>query len=482
MSFAALDYLPFLALVLALFQFVPARGRAAFLLLASAAFYVYWSVGHALILAGSITLNFGLGLWIERARAKHAGSGRPLMILGVVLNLALLGAFKYGRFLTGTLNALVGFGGPDVVGEDTLGWPDLVLPLGISFYTFQALGYVLDVHYRRIDACRSPVRFALYVSFFPQLVAGPIERAEHLLPQLEKLRTLSVENTLVGGRLIVWGLFKKWVLADWLRLVTWPIFTEPERHDSVTLAVAAFSVYALLYLDFSAYTDIARGSARLFGVELVQNFRRPFAARSMSEFTQRWHMSLYTWVRDYAFGALVKGPLSHVKLWRNNLLVMAAFGLWHGASWAFVLWGVLGGCAISIEHSWRLALAKKGRRPKRRALGDPLGILGRVWVLCWGALMFVMFFSPDLDFAARFYTRLFSAGVPTGFEPTSYIVWTPLALLAGLAAEILGDETNLEARWHGFGRPLQVGALVALAAAIVWLRVPEPLPFIYFQF
>jgi D-alanyl-lipoteichoic acid acyltransferase DltB (MBOAT superfamily) len=481
MSFAALDYLPFLALVLALFQFVPARARGAFLLLSSAAFYVYWSVGHALILGGSIGLNFALGLWIERVRTREPGASRPWMLLGVVLNLALLGAFKYGRFVTETLNALIGWGGWGGGGEATFGWPDLVLPLGISFYTFQALGYVLDVHYERIEASKSPIQFALYVSFFPQLVAGPIERAEHLMPQLRKLQTLSVENTLNGGRLIVWGLFKKWVLADWLRQATWPIFTEPERHDSLTLAVAAFSVYALLYLDFSAYTDIARGSARLFGIELVQNFRRPLAARSMSEFTQRWHMSLYTWVRDYAFGALVKGPLGHVRLWRNNLLVMGAFGLWHGASWAFVLWGLLGGCAISIEHSWRLSLARKGKRPKRRSLGDPIGLLGRAWVLCWGALMFVMFFSPSLAFTGRFYTRLFTAGTD-GWDPTGYVVWTPLALFAGLVTEIVADETDLVARWNALGRPLQIAALVLLAAATAWLRVPEPLPFIYFQF
>ena len=201
----------------------------------------------------------------------------------------------------------------------------------------------------------------------------------------------------------------------------------------------------------------------------------------MSEFTQRWHMSLYTWIRDYAFDALARGPMSHARIWRNNLLVMALFGLWHRASWAFVLWGIAGGIAISVEHSWRLAQAARGVRPKRRSLADPVGLLGRAWVLCWSGLMFVLFFSPDLAFAGTFYRELFTAGLG-GFELTPFVAWTAPLLLLGLVLQIVSEEVDLEQVWQGLVVPLQIALLVAFGGLTFWLRVPDPLPFIYFQF
>ena len=285
MSFAEWEYLPFLLVVLGAFQFVPRRARALFLLAASYAFYAWWSALHCLLLLASTAVDYGVGL------ALHATQNRRrrklLLLLSIAVNLALLAVFKYGGFAAENLNRLL-----DVTGGGPIPWRELVLPLGISFYTFQTLSYSIDVYRRTIEPCRNPIDYALYVSFFPQLVAGPIERAGHLIPQLRRLELLSPGNFSLGARRILWGLLKKTVVSDRLIAFAMPVVRDPGAHDPVTLYTAATTMVAVLYLDFSAYTDIARGSARLFGVELVPNFDRPFLRRESSEFWTRWHLSL----------------------------------------------------------------------------------------------------------------------------------------------------------------------------------------------
>ncbi|MBI5432540.1 MAG: MBOAT family protein [Planctomycetes bacterium] len=475
MSFAQYEYLPFLLAVLAVFQLTPASARKAVLLIASFCFYVYWQPWHGLLLGASIVCNFVCATSLERASSLRAR--RAWLALALSANLGLLIVFKYGGFVVDNVNALLA-----QFGAEPLGRPNLALPLGLSFYTFQGLGYVIDVWRRRIPACRSAITFALYASFFPPLVAGPIERAEHLLPQLERLVPLRSENAWVGSRRVLWGLFKKWVLADQLRSVVWPVFSTPEAHGSAGLLVALFGMQAVLYLDFSAYTDIARGSARLFGVELVENFRRPFAARSFAELAQRWHISLYTWIRDYAFAPLFGSRLSHATIWRNNLLVMGAFGLWHGASWSFLVWGLAGGAVIASGHSWRLARTRAGVR-RAPGGGAELSRLGS-WTstLFFAALFMVLFFGPDLRFAGQYYARLFGFAGSNVAELTQFVLPVGALLSLALAVHVAGEKHDLEALWNARSSGLRMLALLALAAATLFLRVPDPLPFIYFRF
>jgi alginate O-acetyltransferase complex protein AlgI len=478
MSLAEYQYLPFLGLVLLLFQFVPARARAAFLLLASFVFYVYWVPWHGILLATSITVAFLCGLALDRTAG--AGARRALLALALCVHLGLLAAFKYGAFLTDNLNAVL-----VPAGLPALTRPEVTLPLGLSFYTFQAVGYVIDVWRRSVPACRNVLQFALFIAFFPQLVAGPIGRAASLLPQLRMLLPLDSARFLSGSTLILWGLLKKWVLADRLKLIVWPVFADAPRREPAVLLMTAFALEAVLYVDFSAYTDLARGSARLFGVELTQNFRRPLAARSPGEFAQRWHMSLYGWIRDYVYAPLARGRVSHASIWRNNLLVMGLFGLWHGASWTFLLWGLASGMLISVQHSWRLARTRAGVRL------SPANVWGwRGW-LSWSgtqlsaALFVTLFFAPDMHFARDYFVRLcdLEAWGAVGIDSAEALwIGALVALYAGQVALERWGPADLESTWAGLALHWRWLAPIALATGVALLRVSNPLPFVYFQF
>lgn len=476
MSFADHEYLPFLALVLGLFQFVPAALRGLFLLAASAVFYLWWEPWHGLVLVAVIAADYAAGLGLARSRG---GAARGLWLaLALSVNLGLLASFKYAGFLVGTLNAPL-----QALGLAALPVPAPALPLGLSFYAFQGLGYVIDVARGRMRACADPVRFALYVSFFPQLVAGPIERASELIPRLGRLERLDAERALSGGALVLWGLFKKWVLADHLRELCRGAFVDVAARDPLDMVVTAFALYVLLYLDFSAYTDLARGSARLFGVELSLNFRLPLAARSPGELAQRWHITLYTWIRDYAFAPLARGGLSYASIWRSSLLVLGLFGLWHGASWRFVVWGLTCGAVIAVQHSWRLARTRAGVRRAPRAGWGASGWSSWAATQAVSAVFIVLFFAPDLATALACLARMLDLGDLR--LPEAGV----LALGAALAALYLGQvaverfgPARVAGLWSARAPALRLALLAGLAAATLLLRVSEPLPFVYFQF
>ena len=471
MSFASPAYLPFLALVVGLFAFVPRRARPLFLLVVSYCFYAQREPLHGALLLGSTVLAYLVGLALGRTRSKP---WRKLWLCASLCgHLGTLFFFKYGAFVSESLGALL-----RPLDLAALEWPQLALPLGISFYTFQVLAYTIDVYRGTIPPCRNAVEFALYVSFFPQLVAGPIGRAGSLLPQLRSTRALDGELLSRGGRLLLWGCFKKLVLADNLRLHVEPVFARPEAHGALTLGLAAVAMNAMLFLDFSSYTDIARGSARLFGVELAENFRRPFLARSMTEYLGRWHMSLTSWIADYVYSPLAGGPPSHLRIWRNNLVTMTLFGLWHGASWTFLVWGAGLGVAISLQHSWRLWQLRHGRRGRSRRW-RPTDVLACLGMTLYASAFVVLFFSPDIGFAGRYFARLFSlAGGPVGAWEAGIVLF----LLAGLATQILAEFGDLERLWRAVGPLARAAWVILLLAGLVLLRTPHPEAFIYFQF
>lgn len=471
MSFASLEFLPYLALVVGLFLFVPARLRTLALLVASYAFYLWAEPWHGLLLAGSTLLDFFVGGALGRARGATAR--KALLGISLAANLGALVLFKYSEFFVEHWYAITGDASRDA------SWARLALPLGISFYTFQTLAYVIDVYRGAIAPSRDIVSFALYVSFFPQLIAGPIERAGHLIPQLERASPVDAARLDVGGRLIVWGLLKKLVMADHLAAVVRPVFDAPTDHGSLELLLAGVAMNAVLYLDFSAYTDIARGAARLFGVDLVLNFRRPFVSRSPAEFAARWHMSLFRWIADYVYSPLSGGPLTHWRLWRNNCLTMTLFGFWHGASWTFLLWGLGSGAAISVQHSLRLARARRGVVTRERAgwsARDLLPCLGTT-LLTSGFVVF--FFSPDLRFGLDWYARLLSFD---GRVDAAWSLGVLAALAVGFAAQLVGETRDLDAAWRRVGTGGRLALWAAALAALVLLRVPDPADFIYFRF
>jgi alginate O-acetyltransferase complex protein AlgI len=328
-------------------------GRVAMLFVASSLFYHAWAAAmHGpyryllFLLLSTIVLDYYLGIWIERANQRGAaGHGRLLVILSLVSNLGVLVFFKYADFFV-----------HDVLQLDGVERLNLILPAGISFHTFQSLSYTIDVYRKKLPATRSVVEFATFVLFFPQLVAGPIVRAHDLLPQLQHPPPLELHRATLGLYRIVIGLFKKIALADTLALsIVDRVFEAPERYSSVEVLCGVYGYALQIYLDFSAYSDIAIGSAMILGFALPENFRTPYRSSNLQEFWRRWHISLSTWLRDYLYIALGGSRGTELRTYANLIITMLLGGLWHGASWAFVVWGALHGFGLAVTRYFQRA-------------------------------------------------------------------------------------------------------------------------------
>lgn len=374
MQFDSLAYLLLLLVTLIGFYGLRARGRLAVVIVASLVFYGSWSVAFLGLIVLSSVVDYACGLALG-----SPGLGRPeglrrrklVLLISVVVNLGILGYFKYANFFIGNMQALLG----DTVPASVI---EVVLPPGISFYTFQTMSYTIDVYRGQLRPTRSFARFFVYVSFFPQLVAGPIERAARLIPQLEAaLRVrFHAANLVVGTRLIVWGLLKKMVIADHCAGLVEPVFASPGGFDGWAAWVATYAFTLQIYCDFSAYSDIARGSARLLGIELMLNFDQPYLARNVQEFWRRWHISLSEWFRDYVYLPLGGSRRGRVRTLANLTATMFLSGLWHGAAWNFVLWGLFHGVLLLVHSLW-------ARSELTRAFMRRLGAVGTglAWLL-----------------------------------------------------------------------------------------------------
>lgn len=333
MNFISFSYLLFLPVTMLLSYLLPARWRNPALLACSYFFYVCWKPVYALFLLLSTITTYFCARLTERDRR------RLWMVLTLVLNFGLLLLFKYLNFFLLLGGDLLGLLGLQVQPARL----ELLLPVGISFYTFQAAGYIIDVYRGEYPAERSFLDYALFVSFFPQIVSGPIGRGGSLLPQLKAERRFSDENLKSGCLRILWGMAKKMLVADYLAVMVNTAFSDVQAFTPGQLAVAAVCYTFQIYCDFSSYTDIAIGSARLLGIELMENFRCPYAARSIKEFWRRWHISLSTWFRDYLYFPLGGSRRGKLRTCLNVLIVFAVSGLWHGAAMTFVVWGLLHG-------------------------------------------------------------------------------------------------------------------------------------------
>lgn len=290
-----------------------------------------------ILLAVSTLLDYGYGFGVASNNRMKA---KLFLWLSIINNLGILGVFKYYNFFAAQFSA--GFGHLGLHIHPVL--LQIALPVGISFYTFHGMSYVFDIYRGKQKPVSNPIDYALFVSFFPLLVAGPIERAGHLLPQVQKKRTFDYTQAVEGCRLILWGMFKKVVIADSLARVVNELFQNYESHNGLTLIAGAVAFSFQIYGDFSGYTDIALGSAKLFGFELLSNFRFPYFSRDIAEFWRRWHISLSSWFRDYLYISLGGSREGKVKAVRNTFIVFLVSGFWHGASWNFIIWGGTHAC------------------------------------------------------------------------------------------------------------------------------------------
>jgi len=471
--FPTLDYLLFLPLSALLYWFSPRPFRLAVLALSSLAFYASWRLAYVPVLIGVTAVAWTGGAWLA-ARSERGRTGRWPLVVVLAGLLAPLVLFKYWNWLSGDFTAVAAWFG--VVIE--LPKVQLALPVGISFFTFQALAYVVDVSRDKAPE-RSVLRFVTFLTFFPQLVAGPIVRRAELLPQLLALPSLVHGQVGSGLYRIGRGMLKKVLLADIIRVgVVDPIFAEPSRFTSLELLVGLYAYTLQIYYDFSGYTDIALGSAKLFGIELPENFRRPYKATSVAGFWRRWHITLSNWVRDYIYYPLGGARVEpQARIYFNIMATLLIIGIWHGASWNFVVYGLLHGSAVAIN---RVIRSRTGRRP-----GDPLP---GWWAWTWRFLLTfhfvvlarILFRSPDF---ATSWTYLLGLMEGTFVMPRfSMLAWAMLAL--GYAIHFSPDawQERLERRFAGAGPALWVLGLAAATALCMLLGTGEQLAFIYYQF
>lgn len=342
MLFNSLEFFFFLPIVFIGYWFVfkpSLRLQNLFILVASYFFYGWWSWAFTGLLLLSTILDFAYGFGVASSDQKKA---KLFLWLSIINNLGILGVFKYYNFFATQFQQ----------GIESLGFHsnptllNIALPIGISFYTFHGMSYVFDIYRGQQKPVRNFVDYAVFVSFFPLLVAGPIERASHLLPQVQKVRIFNYQQAVEGLRLILWGLFKKVVIADSIAQLVDPVFNHYQDYNSSSLLLAAFGFAIQIYGDFSGYSDIALGTAKLFGFELLSNFRFPYFSRDIAEFWRRWHISLSSWFKDYLYiplGGSKNGLRTAV---RNTFVIFLVSGFWHGANWTFLAWGFLHACAF----------------------------------------------------------------------------------------------------------------------------------------
>ena len=477
MSFTTIAFLTFCIVFFAGHALLRGRARGVFLLLASCYFYGSWDVRFLLLLLTSVFVDYNVGLWLARAQGR-----RRRLVLGISLafNLGVLGFFKYAEFFAESAAEWL----------TRLGWTvpaptlDIVLPVGISFYTFQTLAYTVNVYRGRLEPCRNLLDFALYVMFFPQLVAGPIERPERLLPQMMAISREPWRPNWSGIALIALGLFKKLALADGVHAYVRPL-SAPDAAYPAALWFATYAFAFQIYWDFSAYSDIAIGVARLLGVELMTNFRAPYAASGPSDFWRRWHISLSEWLRDYLYVPLGGNRGGTWRTYRNLFLTMLIGGLWHGAAWHFVLWGAY--------HGFLLIAA--------RALGDripfslpswarPLRVLAFFHLTCLG---WALFRAPSLSACALAWRKLL---LIDGLELGAWLTHLaevrelrPIAawfvtFVAAWLLQLAKPESSKELaerlwRWPTLPRAIAVASLAYVAMLLAPLDPPD---FIYFRF
>ena len=476
MLFNSTEFLFFFAVVFTAYWLVPGREVRVWLLLAASYwFYMSWNAKLAGVVAASSLVDFFIARTIEDSTTDRRR--KALLVASIVMNLGLLFYFKYMNFFLGSLHDLLAGLGIN----QRMPVLDVVLPIGISFYTFEAISYTVDVYWRRTMAERNPIHFLLFITFFPRMVAGPIIRAKNFLPQLRREKKFSWARMELGLQYVVMGLFKKMVIADRMAYLADPVFQDPGKYSTPGVWVA-FVAYSLqVYCDFSGYSDVAIGTAHMLGFKLPMNFDMPYLARNIAEFWRRWHISLSTWLRDYVFISLGGSRGSQVRTAVTLMTTMALCGLWHGAKWSYVGFGVVQGIMM-LTHRYFNQYCK-ARPGLKSLLQTGPGVFLRVMVTYWTFIVsLVIFRAPDFTTMREVYHRLFTAqhGImvrdPVGplslFLAFAVIAISHVAVEQGLWKKIVARMTP----------PMWGAALTGLALLICILAPEAQKNFIYFQF
>lgn len=466
MLFNSLEYILFLPIVFLLYWFVfdhtiknnkqQLLWQNMFIVVVSYIFYGWWDWRFLILIAITTFLSFLSGIGIERFETKQ--KKKIVMIINIIINLGILGVYKYYDFFVKSFADAF-----NINSEPLL--LNLILPVGISFYTFQALSYSIDVYRNHIKPTHNIVEFTAFISFFPQLVAGPIERATNLLPQFQQKRHFDYNQATHGMRLILWGLFKKIVVADNCGIYVDTIWNDISSQNASSLAFAAILFSFQIYGDFSGYSDIAIGSAKLFGIQLRENFRTPFFSRNIAELWRRWHISLTKWFVDYVYIPLGGSKKGKIKTIRNTIIIFLLCGFWHGANWTYILWGLY--CASTFIPSIITNTNRKYTDDQYNYHNIPK-MLTTFLLFTIG---FIIFRSPSISDCYEFIKSLFDISI-FSIPNTENAIQTIITLIAISIMLIMEWNKKLPNKWWMY---------YGLCFAIWWFA-GQDIEFIYFQF
>lgn len=478
MFFNSIEYAIFLPIVFILYWFVfhnSFKIQNIMLVASSYFFYACWDWRFVFLLAFSTILDFVSGLQI--AKVKSQVHKKIWLISSVGINLGFLGVFKYYNFFVESFAELLATIGltPHF---STL---NIILPVGISFYTFHGLSYVFDIYNDKIKPCHNWINYSLFVSFFPLLVAGPIERATHLLPQVEKPRSFNYSKAIDGLRQILWGLFKKVVIADSCATLANNIFNNSDQYHGSTLVLGAILFAIQIYGDFSGYSDIALGSARLLGFELLKNFNFPYFSRNIAEFWRRWHISLSSWFKDYLYVPLGGSRGSMAKTIRNTFIIFLVSGFWHGANWTFLAWGGLNALFILPSIIFKSNRKHLDVVAQGKILPSIKELSQIVLTFLLSCFAWIFFRAENIHHAFAYIKGIFSAELFS--LPTMYSRQTLLLIILFFAIEWLGREGNYAIEKVGSlkNKYLRWGFYYVIAI-LIFVHFGHEEAFIYFQF
>lgn len=462
MLFNSLLFFVFFLVVTSLYYLLPPKIRWIWLLAASCYFYMYFKPEYILIILFTIVVDYVAGIFIEKASGKRR---RFLLLVSIITNVGVLAFYKYFNFFAGNINFLIAR-----THAPQIPLIDFILPIGLSFHTFQAMSYTIEVYRGNQKAEKHFGIYALYVMFYPQMVAGPIERPQHILPQLHRNIKFSSKNLNNGIFLMIVGLFKKMVIADRLGLYVDPVFSHPHAHSASDLLLATYFFAFQIYCDFSGYSDIAIGAALTLGIELMKNFNMPYISQSVSEFWRRWHISLSTWFRDYLYIPLGGSHARLLIICRNLLIVFMISGLWHGAHWKYLVWGSIHGCLMIIF----LLLKKLKFTLNRYAFVN--------WLITFNlvCLAWVFFRANTLSDALYILGQIFSLR-HLSYTGNAIMTMGEVMFCLSLIGGLIAGEWYLR-NFNNFSRAKKISIALVLAITCYFFGIFNEAQFIYFQF
>lgn len=481
MLFNSYEFFVFFPIVTIIFFLLPHRYRWLHLLLASCIFYMYFVPVYILILFFTILVDYVAGIKIESAQGKKR---KFFLILSLIANIGVLAIFKYYNFFIENINS---------VAIVDLPFLKILLPIGLSFHTFQAMSYTVEIYRGKYKAERHFGIYALYVMFYPQLVAGPIERPQNVLPQFHQKQVFDYKNAVLGLRLIVWGLIKKMVIADHLALFTDPIFNAPQNYPGITLAIATAFFAFQIFCDFSGYSDIALGTARVMGFKLMTNFNKPYHAKSISEFWKRWHISLSTWFRDYLYIPLGGNRVALPRVYFNLFFVFLVSGFWHGANWTFIIWGALHGFYLIFAQATekiRKSIFCSFKTSEFKAVNDFTSRILVFALVCFAWIFFRANNLPDavliVEKIAHFPNELLVLVENENFSflnfPKELFIFGLISILALELAHLIDIRARFSEKFETFHPAFRWSVYLTSILLILFLGLFQSKSFIYFQF